>query len=405
MVKAFLLFLNLSAGFLNYLFLILLAKRLPLHELGQINSYLAGYSVLSAAAAAVQYRVVLSRELQFKLKNVIQVSICMLGLTFLSTIFFAQRNMLMSLIFSSLPALLCLMGIAGLFQRHQRFALFGCVGMFLAILKTGLAFQAESSIDFSLTLPVSVGLSLFLFLIILVTTQKKFESESHSTSPVTETDGFNSGWSAAWITALAYGWLPAFDILYVKYFFSSIETGEYSKLLLFSKILFFVPLTLLQITLPQYSKIFREETSTQELQALRKQEFLGLCLCYLGVLFFAITGPFLARQILGLGELSAFRVTAVCLSAVPLYGLLAAIQTFTAAGNLKKAVFWLMSTFIPAAVFFLIPRKSIELYLTVSTIVNTILGFCASHDLKRVLRIKMAEGGGNPLPLPPSPTL
>ena len=205
--------------------------------------------------------------------------------------------------------------------------------------------------------------------------------------------------SVAALTAFGYAWLPVFDLLTVRYLIGFEQAGLFSQLQLFSKILYYAPLTLLQISLPHYVRILSAGHDRSELKGVRKFEWQGMVLSYLGVIVFAFTGPYACKNILHIQEFSAVQISLICLAVIPQYGLLSGLQILAAANRCKLGAVLLGSTLLMSALAFLFRWKTIDEYLLYSAIANSILGFAAWRFSFLVLREKEREG--NPLPLPP----
>jgi hypothetical protein len=122
---------------------------------------------------------------------------------------------------------------------------------------------------------------------------QRFSEEEIVGADVTTT-GVRQQLSFSFVTALGYSWLPAYDLLTVRYLMGADQAGVYTHLLLFSKVLYYAPLALLQVTLPHYIKVLNGVDSASGIAQLRKLERHGLLVSSIAVGVFAAVGPIVA---------------------------------------------------------------------------------------------------------------
>ena len=371
--------LNGVAGVLNYLFLLLAARRLSSSELGDLAFALNLFNLVMISGSVVQYWSLFSALSRETLRKCYVASWIAVGI-FVSILLssgFHLKTIVWSLVFA-VPLSISLQFLVGRFQRGRWFGWFGAGGAVWALCKFGLAWFAQSGVDFATAIPVATAVSVSLALLL-----PKPEDSA-------EANGESSNWvvrlKPALATALAHAWLPAFDLVVVRLALGSDTAGHLSKLQLFSKAIYYAPLALLQISLPISIRVLAGGKE-KDWPQLVKLERIGISVCFLAVFGVAGLGAWVSESIMGVPGLTRLELFLACAGVIPLYGLLRAIQLFSASGRMRVPLILLLVSFGSSAVATQVHWDSLTAYLAYSATMSFILG-SAGWYLSRQLLLK-----------------
>ena len=355
-----------------YLFQIRAATHLPVEDLGELNVWLTYYMLALVLGQVAQYWAVfspISGVWQTRLKWISW------GVSFATVLFCLglwrtelPEGFCGALVLAGIPSAILVQYWQGVSQSRQAFLFFGVVSFALGLSRWVLAIPAADLKFFYLAIILATAVVLPIQLLNRkIFTQRAVEVASAQKYPVI----------FAVLTGLGWALLPSYDLLNIRYWVGSLETGTYSKLQLFSKILYFAPVTLLQVTLPYYVQALKGEGSSEQAHSLRMIETLGWIASYCGVGFFAVTGTWIAQHILGVQGLDAVDIVLSCLAVPPLYGLLSSLQIFAAAKKALWCAVLLGCVVGSMGICAVVSWTSLHQYLVYSAAMNTSLGFIA----------------------------
>lgn len=401
-----LLLLNLTGAGFHYLYQIIAARRLDVLHYGDLNSRISSFSVIMSVGVCAQFIPVLiaPRLIKFSdiwhwapAKNVAYISLAAPLLFFLINHFFRDIAV-NSFIPLSVMLYLCVHFWLGVFQSMHRFFLMGLGGLGLAVFKLAAGFQAQTSVEFQMAIPFAGAFLLVIGLLFsLVWTAwlflKRRGDGTVSKIFVIKSDSAFSLQSLIFPFLIGFGtvFLPIYDLFNVRYFItipdSATALGEYSRLMLFSKILYHAPQTLLQITLPHYVSIFKGDPATREEKRLQlmKLEWLGLIAVYFLGFVFSVVGPLGAQTFLNIHSMNTLNIFLSCMAVPPLYGLLSSLQIFGAQKRAKAMTSLLLMTAFSPIFVSVLKIHDLTTYLIFSAIMNSIFGFLALRFVKNEL--------------------
>ena len=382
--RSFFLFLmNATGGAFNYFFIYLTVKRLAVTELGQFSSELAIYMLCLSIAGVAQNWAVFSRPsaARFRLFQHVGLAVGLVTL-FLAGFGVFSHSSVTTVLFAAFPAMTLVQVCSGHFQRVYAFFRFGLVSVLWAVLKFGFGFFSNTPNGFAMAF-------LFASSIVLVLASVGLRSVDKEVAESTEVPpDFGRQLTMSALTAVGYAWLPAYDLLTVRFLLGSTSAGMFSQLQLFSKITYHAPVTLLQISLPYYAKILKDSRPAPILHHLRKLEWRGLVASFSAIAVLAGLGPAFCEHVLHIHVFETREIALICLAVLPLYGLMSAIQIHVSAGKLGMAAAFIASTFLVIAVAWILGWKTVDQYLVYSAIANTVLGTVGWTLASRLLRRK-----------------
>jgi hypothetical protein len=388
--SAVLLALQLAAGLLNYLYQVFAARSLSTLDLSQLNSWASVFSLFLVFAAAAQFRAVLAPR-----DRVASSSRRIGWLTAFSLLlafsFWIRRSPASPLVWT-LMAVLTWAAVAmfhhllGTLQRRKAFWLMGLAGLTYALTRATGAASAHTVHEF-----ISIWLtaaSCGAIAALGLSAWSVFQ-ESATNGSEKKLSGFTS-MTIALLPGVSIAWLPSYDFFAVQLALGSEAGGHFTRLQLFSKILFFAPLTLAQISLPYYAEAFRTKASSEVFSKLRRLEAAGLGISYLGAITLGFIGPVIGARILGLPEvLLGTDVMLACLNITPLYGVLCAVQTFASAGRTREPIAALLASVCAFGITVVASRYfslSLTGLLALSATLNTMVGVGCWLQVRRMLK-------------------
>lgn len=364
-------FINSCAGFLHYFYQVFAAKTLPIADLGILNTHLTYFSILMTLGVVTQYFSLFSglNPLNHRKVWALSLLICAVGMVAVFFLVFYRGDQLEAsgpviLFLSAFPGCLTHFWL-GRLQKAHRFSWFGITLLSIAAIKFFTVIFATSPITFYSAIFLS---QLTGLLISLLGAAKPAPDEISTTSS-------RALLLASSLSALGVVYFPSYDLLNVRWFFGFDSTGEWSRLALFSKVLYFAPLTLLQVTLPYHLKFFKRQIDLDLHYRIRRIEFITLLLCYAGALALALVGPWVSTQLFRFEPPQWNFIFLACAAIVPLYGLLSSLQIAAALPKPWICVLLVALPLLSTLGAALSQIQSLYGYLIYSTIINTCLGF------------------------------
>ncbi|OFZ82216.1 MAG: hypothetical protein A2583_04755 [Bdellovibrionales bacterium RIFOXYD1_FULL_53_11] len=385
--SAVLMLLNVSGGLFTYFSQVVAAKRLGIADFADLSVGLATFGIFLSAGALTQNLALIATAAKGRSFDAIRrtswpIALVCLTSTFFMACFYTGDSVL-GVLLTAFPAAMLAGFWSGTLQGLKLFAWFGLVGWSGAFIR--MFFSLASSTKQHFAGAVGAGLGFMLVLGLLINTQatkkeitrknRHFESES-----ISARDLFYS-------VLLAFGvaLFPAFDLLNVKSLFEPETVGHYGRLQLFGKILYFAPMTLLQVTFPYYLKAFSGELDARGLSRLRRIEFIALFCCYAGAACLAVAGPALLESTTGIRGISGRQILLQCLSMVPLYGLMSALQLSVSLKKTGLSILCVSVVFLSFAAARLPGIGSLDGYLVFSAVMNTVMGIIGFVASSRAL--------------------
>lgn len=374
--SAVLLFFTLAAGLFSYAYQVIAARRLTVEDLGNLNVSLSFFNVVMTAGIVLQYWAVLSPLSPDTLKRLTMSSwIAILASVGAGVYFYSGGGNPFWIFSAAVIPMVLLQYWIGRFQSLEIFAWMGIVNLLFAFFKTGMVLRASSVQDFAFGFFAAVVIVLFLAQFV------PLPKKEHPPKP--------NYWKGIFLAALvgfASVMLPSIDLLNVRYVIGTNASGELARLQLFSKALYFAPMALLQVTLPHYVKALRGDTVENPLNDLRRMEYLGLGVSYLGALFFAFLGPTIGTWIFNIPGMSPVDILLACLGIIPFYGLLSCIQIEAAEEDWLSVLLLVAAIGISPVIASIVHWKSVHAYLIFAACLNTALGGLGMFMARRTLR-------------------
>lgn len=398
-----LLVLNLTGAAFHYLFQVLAVRRLDVLSYGELNTRISSFSVIMSVGICAQFIPVLLAprfhqiEAVFKwtpARKMVAFSWFTVVFYFIALIFFKEWAVSFFLPLSVM-LYLCVHFWLGVLQSMQRFFFLGLGSLGLAFFKMAGGFKAQDMIEFQMAIPFA-GAALLLTGLLAATLfwglskiRTNSDSEGKPTMPSQEFSF--EGLLFPFLIGFGTVFLPIYDLFNVQYFLKAADNatalGEYSRLMLFSKILYHAPQTLLQVTLPHYVSAFAGdlETRKEKRKQLLKLERLGLFAVYFLGLAFAIVGPWGAEIFLNIPAMSKLNIFLACMAVPPLYGLLSSLQIFGAQKRAPAMLALLLMILFSPLLVFVLKIQDLTAYLVFSAVINSIFGFLAMGYVKKEL--------------------
>jgi len=380
--------LTLAAGGFHYLFHILCIKRLAVGDLALLNVDLSWFNLSLSLGFLIQYYMNLNTP---TVKRLRQLYFATIGITLLSATAFAYfwiaqpDDFIRPMLAVSLITALFFHCWAGFFQSEKKFFLFGMINLLLGASKFSMAFFMESRELLALTVLFSTVAANSIAVIYLTVKRDYLHPEIKKTDEEARAVNIKKELSLSFVSGLAFMLLPNFDILNLRYLVGLAPAGLYSQIQIFTKVLFFAPVILLQVTLPYYTRIYRGEASHNDRRALRKFEFLGFAGTYSAALVFALIGPIGLKIGFGITRFGFKEIALACIAIAPFYGLMSAIQVFASAKELKKCALTAASVLISPIGLVLVGVQSFEGYITYAAIVHSLIGIGAVIATERFM--------------------
>ncbi len=377
---------NFIAGFCHYFYQVVAARRLNIEDLALLNVELAFYSLLLTLGVIAQYFPVFRPPTKALTRKVSLIAISIFALTVCYVLFVALGYLpaftRITLVVGA-PIAIMMHYWLGVFQSKKRFFILGLGLLFLGLSKFIFSIFAFKVIGFAFAVVgASMFVVLFSLLIYLFQRNKIWVLE---TAQINQDARFKKDLTISFFNGLGFVLFPVYDLINVKYFIGVSEAGRYAQLQLFSKILYFAPVALLQVTLPHRVQAFKDKASKKDLSSIRLIEKLGLVACYMGALFFGATGPWISKNVIGINGISGLDVFLACAALVPLYGLLNALQIFAAAKKQIYCFLVLVSVAISPIGLLIFGLDTLREYLIYALFVNTILGVMALYFSEKLV--------------------
>ena len=383
-----LLSLNLMAGFLGYFYQVVAAKKLTTQDYADLLVALNTYSLLLTFCAVIQYFSVIRSSLFFKSLFLKLLSLAVFVISVLAAVILFNRSSgspLFFLLLIGFPGALLASFWSGAFQGQQLFLAFGLLGFLGSFFKFGLSWFSFGKEQFALSIVLASLAPLLFGVLYRVKHGKEHDVRKKKLLAPVSKDLLLS-----FVTALGFALYPAYDLFNVKFLFDPETVGRYGQLQLFSRIVYFAPAALLQVTFPYYVKAFSTGLSYAEHRKVRLIELMALGVCYLGILFMALIGPYLAARFIGL-SLDGWDIFLASASMLPLYGLISSLQLSVSTKNIRAAIFYVLIVLLsPAcALFFALVAgefPTLRSYLVFSTVINSFVGIVGLLGGERRMR-------------------
>ena len=292
-----------AANFLNLLYQLLIAHRLPIAEFAAFNSLLAIYMVISAPLATIQF--VIARFIaKFNARNESGKISFLLSDFFKKALFFAVLSFIIFLIFSHrlilslkvptfqsgyfLAALIALAALspllAGALQGLEIFSWLAAVPVLTGVLKVLLAFLflalgfGISGALGALLLSVFIGLVIFYLPLSRFISLKKIQNQDVGNREIL--------WFLFPVATSNFCFisLVSMDMILVKYFFTPEASGFYSLAQMAGKIFLFLPAAISIVMFPRTSGLNARNLDTKA--TLKRSLFFVLALSILANLIY-----------------------------------------------------------------------------------------------------------------------
>jgi len=385
-----LLILNLSGGFLHYLFQVVAARRLGLSDYAELIVAMSFYQILFSLSSVMQYFAVMRSRSRAGHATLVVLTVvsAVLGVAACTVVLagYSTPSLLLILLLTYPSALLAGFWL-GTLQGWQAFMAFGLSFFAGAVTKFGGALVSVTKQQYALSvaaLAIIMMLAAFIF----------YLHHARKGGADVAAGAGGSGWRDLALSSLAaFGFViyPIFDLLNVRMLFESETVGKYGQLQLFSKMLYFAPATLLQVTFPYYVKAFESGVTLSEHIKVRLLEIAGLAASYIGALVFAVAGPAIATKAIGSHTLETREIFLACASMVPLYGLMSSLQVSASSKSILHCVVFVSVVLVSPTIARLAGFSSLDDYLVFSVIINTLFGlagFAASEwRIRRLCRV------------------
>jgi hypothetical protein len=322
---------NALAGVLNYGFQIQAARRLGLVDFGVLSNWLANVTIMLMVASLSQ---MLANYFPMSKRRLAWCSIGMIG----ASVSVAACLLLMSLNGTLTPQLNQLaavfIGVAsswlgGQVQARLRFGLLGLALFLGAAAKFGTTFVAFPGQTELTSYYLAIPLGLTVAAVILGGVILLRPAGDHHLVSVAEQPAARV--TSAAILAVATALLPQLDIINLRLTQTDAMIGQYSRVMLFAKGIFFSAATMLQVALPlhllaQRAQGEKRQSSGDERSVWRAEmAVIGIC----SVVAVGVTwiGPWISIHFLGFA-LDDFQmwILLTCLIAAVQFGLLQEIQ-------------------------------------------------------------------------------
>ena len=323
---------NALAGVLNYGFQIQAARRLSLVDFGVLSNWLANVTIMLSVASLSQmlanYFPMSKRPLGWCSIGVIVISACLATCLFLMSLngtLTPQLNQLAA-VFIGVAA----SWLGGQVQARLRFGYFGLALFVGAVGKFGttfVAFPGQTALtSYYLAIPLGLTVTAVVLGGVILLRLSRGEDDV-----VTVAEHPRARIGSAAILALATALLPQLDIINLRLTQTDAMIGQYSRVMLFAKGIFFSAATMLQVALPLHllarrTRGRRQQSSGEERSVWRAEmAVIGICV----VVAAGVTwlGPWISIHFLGFA-LADFQlwILLTCLIAAVQFGLLQEIQ-------------------------------------------------------------------------------
>ena len=322
---------NALAGVLNYGFQIQAARRLGLVDFGVLSNWLANVTIMLMVASLSQmlanYFPMTKRRLTWCCNGIIAPSVCVAACLLLMSLngtLTPQRNQLAA-VFLGVAA----SWLGGQVQARLRFGLLGLALFVGAAVKFGttfLAFPGQTELtSYYLAIPLGLAVAaVVLGGVILLRPADDHQLASVVEQPVARV-------ASAAILAVATALLPQLDIINLRLTQTDAMIGQYSRVMLFAKGIFFSAATMLQVALPLHLLAQRargeKPQSIREERSVWRAEMSVIGICAVVAAGVTSLGPWISIHFLGY-PLADFQmwILLTCLIAAVQFGLLQEIQ-------------------------------------------------------------------------------
>ncbi len=340
------------AGLLHYAYQVHAARTLPVEALGELGAVLSVWTWVAVAAVAFQVYVVMRPNTSLRPNTSSHPGTSLQPNTSSASnkssnetrsrrrwFFFAGAALVLGVVVRSqspwiemlwtVPTLFAFHGCVGRIQRAQNFGWFALTSIAVAFGKWGSAIRVDAPSVVQFSEAIGFGLALGLLVAVVgVAMLKRSTASAGMVAGVANGAGVagRSLWFWSLLPASSQLVLPSNDLLAFRFFLGSTTAGLLNQTQLFSKILFFGPVALLQVAV----SVLSATPTDQDRRGLRRLNITMLLLLLLGstvlstwtsfpilgTIFAKIPIPFPGREIVGLS----------CLTTVPLFFVLEGIQ-------------------------------------------------------------------------------
>lgn len=386
-----LLILNILAGVMNYFCQLIYTKNLDTHSFGILNVEITIFSLFLTSGLAVQYFAVLcspnTRSKQIMLLASV-VTLVASWITMLLELFSIIELSIKTTLFLGIPCLVLCHYWLGSLQGRKLFLYFGLSIFLIALIKFCWTIPVNQPVAFARAIAISGMIALPLILLMHFKYAELCEHTVNSTN-------ISKDLILSLLPAFAIVLFPAYDLMNVRFYLNIDSAGQFSRLQTFSKILYFGPITLLQITLPYYVNSFKNSPEIHPSEAnwktVRKLEFAGLTLCYAGSFILAIAGPSIMRNFLSVPDIKTIDIFLACVSITPLYWLLSSVQIAAASKNILLCFLCVMAVTASPLLASFFKFSSLTDYLYFATAANTIFGL-VGFMISRSILLNITKG-------------
>ncbi|MBM4251543.1 MAG: hypothetical protein FJ146_06195 [Deltaproteobacteria bacterium] len=332
---------NTLAGIFNYGFQVLAARRLAVADYGSLNLWIADITIALSVGTIAQMTANYFPLKATTLRKVAPVAL-VLGLAVATSIVMvAVHGGLNDLVAGAAAVGLGVMAgwLGGQVQARMQFALLGLSLVFAALLKiliAGLVPPGAGSATDALTayhLAVAISFIAPIILIALRSLTHPFQ-----TVPRVAEDRVQAKIICASLLALATALIPQLDIINLRQFQTSEVLGQYARVMLAAKAIFFGAAAILQVALPFHLRAQDAKMDRSAGGAIRRTELTVVAACFVASGLAAVLLPWLSLIFLGfdLGGYQLWILLTGCIASLQ-FALLQEIQRDCAKLAWKRA--------------------------------------------------------------------
>lgn len=355
---------NGAGGVLNYGFQVQAARRLNLDEYGTLNSWIANMTIIMSAGVLCHmlsmYFPLSRRRLVWSggaLFSTAVATVACLAFLELRGALTEQIN-LIAVFFIGLPG----SWLGGQLLARMRFGALGLAGLIGASAKLCLAFTdlpGRPILD-SFYLAITVSGAIAAGMLGLAAMRTPMVDDQGTTVHHMPAARITS----AVILAFSGAIVPQLDLINLRANQVASVIGQYSRVTLFAKAIFFGAATALQVTLPIHLNNQHKDAARTRLNVARRVDIGLLIGCSMGACIAAWLGPWLSRRFLDF-DLSDYRMWILLtgLIASVLFGLLQEIQRDCAALKWRRAAVCLATLLGLIVVNLVVGPVSVGIYL------------------------------------------
>lgn len=363
------------AGVVQYIYYVWATRSLTSENLYTLNTDIAYISLAMTLGGVFQYLALFSGVVTKHIKLIRKIEYAVMFLFFA---YFIVSGGHIRHISWSVPFFWLVSIELGVLQKNQKFGLFSGVFLVLAVARLLPSLFDPSLMGFSAGFFLSPIVALPLIWILYPTSEHVNHVEEKS-----------SVWSdlfAVSLVSLSQTLYPVLDFILISKSSSDLGT-QYSEMMVFTKALFFLPASLLQVTLPRYLSAAQGNLSAweNEKKSVKRLENLGLGLSLFGAFALAFVGPFAAEKIFMKPALQFHEYLLAGLNMVPFYFYLVVLQISSARKQWVPLVSIFVLSLLPGLLGFVLGSSTWNGYFALALPLNIVLALVFLFKLRRSL--------------------